>query len=66
MVHGRDRQAVHAALAHASAQAGLQAYPSAVLFSLRRFKQTGARRFAHHAPHACPAPELQEPAHAEP
>jgi hypothetical protein len=57
---------VHAALAHASAQAGLQAYPSAVLFSLRRFKQTGARRFAHHAPHACPAPELQEPAHAEP
>ncbi|WP_406625474.1 Lrp/AsnC family transcriptional regulator [Acidovorax sp. SDU_ACID1] len=66
MVHGRNRQAVHAALAHASAQAGLQAYPSAVLFSLRRFKQTGARRFAHHAPHACPAPELQEPAHVEP
>jgi len=49
MVHGRDRQAVRAAVAQAAACAGLAARPQAQLFSLRRFKQTGARRFAHHA-----------------
>jgi DNA-binding Lrp family transcriptional regulator len=50
MVHGRDRQAVRATVAQATAQAGLASRPQALLFSLRRFKQTGARRFAHLAP----------------
>lgn len=68
MVHGRDRHTVRAVLAEAMDQAGLAARPSAVLFSLRRFKQTGARRFAHHAPHANPEPEpaLQETINALP
>ncbi|QYY24117.1 Lrp/AsnC family transcriptional regulator [Diaphorobacter sp. MNS-0] len=65
MVHGRDRAAVHTQLAQAVAQAGLATCPSAVLFSLRRFKQTGARRFAHHAPHAIPEP-MQEAVDALP
>jgi DNA-binding Lrp family transcriptional regulator len=50
MVHGRDRQAVRATVAQATAHAGLASRPQALLFSLRRFKQTGARRFAHLAP----------------
>ena len=50
VVHGRDRQAVRATVAQATAQAGLASRPQALLFSLRRFKQTGARRFAHLAP----------------
>lgn len=49
MVHGRDRTAVHEVLARATAQAGLAGAPGAVLFSARRFKQTGARCFR--APH---------------
>ena len=65
MVHGRDRAAVHTQLAQAVAQAGLATCPSAVLFSIRRFKQTGARRFAHHAPHAIPEP-MQEAVDALP
>ena len=52
MVHGRDRDSVHATVHAAIAQAGLHAHPRATLFSLRRFKQTGARRFAHHSPAA--------------
>ena len=66
MVHGRDRQSVRAVLDAAVARAGLGQRPGAVLFSLRRFKQTGARRFAQHAPHACPIDNPQEPAHAQP
>lgn len=50
MVHGRDRQAVRATVAQATEHAGLAGQPQALLFSLRRFKQTGARRFAHHRP----------------
>lgn len=49
MVHGRDRDSVHHTVAHAIAQAGLQSHRRATLFSLRRFKQTGARRFSPHA-----------------
>ena len=50
MVHGRDRDSVRATVDAAIAQAGLHGKPRATLFSLRRFKQTGARRFAHHGP----------------
>ncbi|SDL96139.1 DNA-binding transcriptional regulator, Lrp family [Oryzisolibacter propanilivorax] len=50
MVHGRDRAAVQAQLLAARAGAGLLGHPYAVLFSARRFKQTGARRFAASAP----------------
>lgn len=45
MVHGRDRAAVHAAIAAAIEPCGLAAHPRAVLFSRRRFKQAGARYF---------------------
>ncbi|MBQ0945200.1 Lrp/AsnC family transcriptional regulator [Ideonella sp. 4Y16] len=45
MVHGRDRDSVRAVLAQACAAAGLQGLPQQVLFSWRRYKQTGARRF---------------------
>ncbi|NDP64151.1 Lrp/AsnC family transcriptional regulator [Polaromonas sp.] len=56
MVHGRNRDAVQAALATAIAGSGLQDHPHTVLFSRRRFKQAGARYFrqlpagAEHAP----------------
>ncbi|GAA3998646.1 Lrp/AsnC family transcriptional regulator [Comamonas faecalis] len=50
MIHGRDRDAVARRVRETVAAAGLQHTPHAVLFSLRRFKQTGARRFAAHAP----------------
>ena len=49
MVHGRDRAAVQAVLARAIAEGGLADWPRAVLFSRRRFKQTGARRFRFQA-----------------
>ncbi|EER59817.1 putative transcriptional regulator, AsnC family [Acidovorax delafieldii 2AN] len=45
MVHGRDRAAVLDVIARAIADAGLGQYPHEVLFSCRRFKQTGPRRF---------------------
>ncbi|MEK8050261.1 Lrp/AsnC family transcriptional regulator [Ideonella sp. DXS22W] len=45
MVHGRDREAVRQVLARVVPACGLAAWPQAVLFSRRRFKQTGARRF---------------------
>lgn len=56
MVHGRNRDAVDAALASAIAGSGLQRHPHTVLFSRRRFKQAGAHYFrqlpsgAEHAP----------------
>lgn len=43
MVHGRDRPAVEATIAALIGRHGLTAYPHTVLFSTRRFKQTGAR-----------------------
>lgn len=46
MVHGRDRDAVHGVLAGVRERCGLGGLPHAVLFSCRRFKQTGPRRFA--------------------
>jgi siroheme decarboxylase len=42
MIHGRDREAVEALVEQASAAAGLESLPRAVLFSRRRFKQRGA------------------------
>ncbi|MBI3368824.1 MAG: Lrp/AsnC family transcriptional regulator [Burkholderiales bacterium] len=45
MVHGRERAAVRATLERAIQAAGLAACPREVLFSTRRFKQTGSRYF---------------------
>ncbi len=43
MVHGRDRDAVEAAIRGLAERHGLASHGHAVLFSTRRFKQTGAR-----------------------
>ena len=43
MIHGKDRGAVLAQRATHAALLGLDAFPHAELFSLRRFKQCGAR-----------------------
>ncbi|HXX84921.1 MAG TPA: Lrp/AsnC family transcriptional regulator [Casimicrobiaceae bacterium] len=43
MIHGRDRNTVDEQLATLSHRHGLDAYPHAVLFSRRAFKQRGAR-----------------------
>ena len=45
MVHGRSREAVQQLLDAAIEPCGLAECPRLVLFSRRRFKQTGARRF---------------------
>ena len=45
MVHGTERAAVQAVIDRVVNAAGLESFPRAVLFSTRRFKQTGARRF---------------------
>lgn len=45
MVHGTERAAVQAVIDRVVSAAGLSAFARAVLFSTRRFKQTGARRF---------------------
>lgn len=45
MVHGRERERVRAAIDGASRRAGLDGYAREILFSRRRFKQEGARRF---------------------
>jgi DNA-binding Lrp family transcriptional regulator len=56
MVHGRSREAVLQVLGEAIGPCGLSAYPRRVLFSRRRFKQTGARRFRDGLPEAPPPP----------
>jgi DNA-binding Lrp family transcriptional regulator len=43
MVHGKDRDTVRAAIADLGERTGLAEFPSQVLFSVRRFKQCGAR-----------------------
>lgn len=43
MIHGRDRHAVLDQVADLTATCGLEKIPHAVLFSVRRFKQCGAR-----------------------
>ncbi|HSW27359.1 MAG TPA: Lrp/AsnC family transcriptional regulator, partial [Burkholderiaceae bacterium] len=45
MVHGRDRHSVCTALEGVLQRAGLSHHPRETLFSRRRFKQEGARRF---------------------
>lgn len=45
MVHGRDRTAVRDVIARVLDHCDLAQYPHEVLFSCRRFKQTGPRRF---------------------
>jgi len=51
MIHGRNRAAVESEIAALGARLGLSTYPQAVLFSLRRFKQRGAR-YVHGTAHA--------------
>lgn len=51
MIHGRDRASVRASLARIAGDCGLRGYPADVLFSTRRFKQTGARYVADGAGH---------------
>ena len=43
MIHGRDRDAVLNEIVNVARAAGLDDCPRQVLFSTRRFKQTGAR-----------------------
>jgi len=43
MVHGRDRAVVEDAIERITAEADLSGCPRAILFSVRRFKQRGAR-----------------------
>lgn len=43
MLHGRDRSNVEARIQTLADELGLTAFPSAILFSRRRFKQRGAR-----------------------
>jgi DNA-binding Lrp family transcriptional regulator len=43
MIHGRSRGAVERSIAEMGTRLGLASYPGAVLFSLRCFKQRGAR-----------------------
>jgi siroheme decarboxylase len=49
MVHGRERAAVLRLIDDATQAAGLAGRPREVLFSTRRYKQTGARYFAQGA-----------------
>ena len=50
MVHGTDRAVVQEVIDRVVPAAGLDAHRHAVLFSTRRFKQTGAHRFRALAP----------------
>lgn len=50
MVHGTDRAVVQDVIERVVPSAGLSSHRQAVLFSTRRFKQTGARRFRDRAP----------------
>jgi siroheme decarboxylase len=60
MVHGTQRDAVNAVIDRITHAAGLARFPREVLFSTRRFKQTGARRFRGwaSAPAVAPLPEV--------
>ena len=56
MVHGRERGDVLQLIDELTHACGLEAMPRQVLFSRRRFKQVGARRFR---------PAVSEVRHAE-
>lgn len=45
MVHGKTREEVESVIDQIMRSQGLKDLPHAILFSLRRFKQTGARRY---------------------
>lgn len=47
MIHSKDRSAVEQSIADLSHRCGLAAYPRAILFSRRRFKQCGAQYVAN-------------------
>ena len=64
MVHGRDRDAVLAVIARLTESCGLADYPRRVLFSRRRFKQTGPRRFRALPPGCNDVQSQNESAHA--
>lgn len=49
MIHGKNRETVQAIIDNLLNAQGLRAFPHAVLFSVRRFKQSGARRYRDHA-----------------
>lgn len=49
MIHGKDRDTVQAIINQLLDRHGLCGIPHAVLFSVRRFKQSGARRYRDHA-----------------
>jgi len=51
MIHGRERAGVERAVASLRERFGLAAYPHAILFSRRRFKQRGAHYVAPAAAH---------------
>ena len=61
MVHGHSRDDVQAALQALVPRCGLAAVPQAVLFSRRRFKQVGARRFRDGAATTLPAAAVEVP-----
>lgn len=46
MIHGKDRAIVQDTITDICRKTGLQAYPMKILFSMRRFKQQGARYVA--------------------
>ncbi|NTV12013.1 MAG: Lrp/AsnC family transcriptional regulator [Zoogloea sp.] len=50
MIHGKSRDEVEAQRKDIAARLGLDAWPHAVLFSTRRFKQQGARYLAEPVP----------------
>ncbi len=64
MIHGRERDAVRAALDAACEAAGLHAFPQAQLFSRRRFKQCGSGYFVDALPALAAGAPAQECAHA--
>ena len=47
MIHGKDRGRVEKQISNLKISAELENYPTRTLFSLRRFKQTGARFSTH-------------------
>lgn len=64
MVHGTQREAVLAVIERITLAAGLGGRAREILFSTRRFKQTGARRFRGWATPADAAKLHQESGHA--
>ncbi|GAA6142007.1 Lrp/AsnC family transcriptional regulator [Hydrogenophaga sp. 5NK40-0174] len=60
MVHGRRREDVVALIDLITVRSGLKGFERRVLFSRRRFKQTGGRRFAAAIPRAAQTEEMSD------